>query len=111
MVPPNDDYDPRQSIQELSANLTQPDKFAEIFCNAAKTQKKIDDVIKENIREMLRKDYSVINDVKKIVMDSNKEDRWLIFNKVGLAAWSILLIVITALATAWATGVFGHKPQ
>jgi len=35
----DDNYDPRKEIEKLQANLHQPDKFAEIFCTAARTQK------------------------------------------------------------------------
>ncbi len=93
----NDDYDPTQLIQELSANLNQPDKFAEIFCSAAKTQKKIDNTINDCIRMLLKTDTDARNSIKNIVKEVNREDLKLIVNKIGLAAWSILLLIIGAM--------------
>jgi hypothetical protein len=106
ITPLTDDYDPKQSIQELSNNLMQPDKFADIFCYAAKTQKKIDDVIKENFQETLRKDNDTINAVKRIIQDCNKEDLMSLLKKIGFGigfgVWTILTIILTA----WATRFF-----
>ncbi len=91
----SDDYDPIQSIQELSANLTQPDRFAEIFCAAAKSQKKIDETLKEVIIGLLKKDMDTQEAIKVQVREVNKTD-WKNFGgKAGFAIWSIFLIVVT----------------
>jgi hypothetical protein len=94
----NDDYDPRQLIQELSANLTQPDKFAEIFCTAAKTQKRIDEVLNERIRDLLKNDNDSKNAITLIIKDYDKEGWKFLGKKLALIIWSLLLIVIGVLA-------------
>jgi hypothetical protein len=92
-----DDYDPQELIKELSDNLNQPDKFAEIFCTAAKKQKIIDDCLKEIIKNLLDKDSETRGHIKSIIAEHNKEDLTLIFKKTGLVLGSIFLLFIGAL--------------
>ncbi len=98
MTPPGDDYEPRQAIQTLSDNLTQPDKFAEIFCNAAKSQKKIDGLLKDSIRDLLKNDTLTRDEIKSLINETNKANWKTILKGLWFAIWSIILIIITTLA-------------
>ncbi len=106
----NDDFDLMKSIEVLSAHINQPNKFADIFYAAAKTQKKIDDTLKECVLDLFKKDIDLINTVKQIIHDHDKASwRWL-FKKIGFAAWSVLIIFITILATTFCNNYFGIHP-
>ena len=97
----SDDFDPKQSYIKLSASLEQPDKFAEIFCSAAKKQKSIDNVLKENIIELLQKDNEARNQIKSLLREIEKED-WRAFIKKG---GSFILPLIYLVAGALLTGL------
>ena len=101
MTAGNDDYDPNQLIQELSANLTQPDRFAEIFCTAAHTQKKIDETLRSVVRQLIKSDHETIAEIKVIIKKVAKEDLMVLGKNIGFATWSIILIIATALITKW----------
>jgi len=90
----NDDYDPNAMLKKLDANLHQPDKFAAIFCSAAASQKSVDDVIKNIIRNLLSTDTITRETLKHLVNESIKEDNWYYIKKTASSGWSIALIVI-----------------
>jgi translation elongation factor EF-4 len=97
---PVDDFDPKEAIQELSDNLNQPHKFAETFCEAAKTQKIIDDILKGIIKEVIQKDSDARDCIKYLVRDTNKENWRVFIAKIGVGLWTLIVMVITALVTA-----------
>lgn len=68
----NDDFDPNEAIRKLSATIEQPDKFAEIFCTAAKTQKNIDTALKDLIKDLLQHDHVARNIIKSIIREVDK---------------------------------------
>lgn len=54
-----DNYDTEAVLKETKDKLDRPDKFADIFCQAAKSQVKIKDCLGKIIREMITKDAQV----------------------------------------------------
>lgn len=83
MATPDDDFsDARKAIEALSANLQQPDKFAETFCEAAKKQKAIENVLKDNIRSLIETDKETREFIKSMLREVEAED-WRLFLKKG----------------------------
>lgn len=95
-----EDFDPRGAIDSLRANLEQPDKFSDIFCNAAKTQKSIDNVLKDTIRELLKHDKETLEHVKNVQRQVNKEDIRNIIKQIGWGGWTLITVIITAIITS-----------
>ncbi|HDV5783368.1 TPA: hypothetical protein RJD83_000280 [Legionella pneumophila] len=102
-----EDFDPRGAIDSLRANLEQPDKFAELFCNAAAKQKSIDNVLKDIVRELLKHDKETVERIKTIQKEVNKDDWKTIIKKIGVSGWSILLLIIGALISGLSRKYFG----
>jgi len=102
----SDDFDPNEAIRKLSATIEQPDKFAEVFCTAAKTQKNIDTALKELIKDLLQHDHSARAIIKSIIREVDKEDWRHYAKKIGLVGWSIILVLITTVANKVAMVVF-----
>ncbi|HSW93403.1 MAG TPA: hypothetical protein VLJ15_03505 [Gammaproteobacteria bacterium] len=92
----DDNYDPRAEIENLHANLHQPDKFAEIFCKVARTQKSVDQVFKEMFINLLKTDKDVFDEVKKIFKLIETENWWNNLIKIRSGIWAILLLAIGA---------------
>ena len=100
----NDDYNPRKSIEKLTANLEQPDKFAKIFCEATKTQKTIDDALKVVIKSLIQHDKETRDFIKGILRELEKEDWLFVLKKFGFFGWTVIIAVISAVAGAIARG-------
>ena len=64
MAEKNDDYAPKEFVDQLAANLNHPDKFAEIFCKAAESQKSIDDVLRKTISNLIKNDRETRDSLK-----------------------------------------------
>lgn len=98
-----EDYNPKALIAKLSASLEQPDKFAEIFCAAAKKQKDIDNVLKENIRSIIKDDNETRAQLKTLLREIEKEDLKLFLKKGGNA----LVMLLSALGGGLITALVG----
>jgi hypothetical protein len=100
-----DDYDPLETIKTLSDNINRPDKFAEIFCAAAKKQKMIDDCLKEIMRDLLSHDHATKERVKLIIEDHEKQNLKFLYKKIGFTLWSLFLLclgaILPTLFTKW----------
>lgn len=96
----DDDFDPSKILKRLAAHIEQPEKFAQIFCDAAKSQKAIDNHLKEVIKEVLIKDPEMISYLKQIARDVDKEDWRFCLKKIGLAGWAGIVFAAGAVFTA-----------
>ena len=96
----NDDYNPRKSIEKLTANLEQPDKFAEIFCQAAGKQKAIDEVLQKVIKSLIEKDHSTREMLKVLLREVDREDLRNYVRKIGTPVWTIILLALGAILQA-----------
>lgn len=103
----NDDFDIKNMVLNLSANLEQPDKFAEIFCKAAEKQKSIDAVLKNIVREVLKYDNDTLEHIKIVQRQVNNEDWRSFIKRIGIAGWSISMLVIGAIITGLSRKYFG----
>jgi rubrerythrin len=92
-----DDFNPKASFEKLQASIEQPDKFAKIFCDAAKTQKTIDDALKEVLRSLIKHDNDTRNSLKDILREVEKEELKSYLKKIGFGGWTILVVIITAI--------------
>jgi hypothetical protein len=101
-----DDYSPKQIIQDLAASIQQPDKFAQIFCNAAETQTPIAKILKGKIKELIESDKETIDLIKKYQREIDKEDWRFFMKKIGVAGWSIIMMFIGALFTLLVKNIF-----
>lgn len=96
----NDDFDPKDAFTKLAANFDQPDKFANIFCQAIKTQKPIDEAIKNVIKSLIQHDKESRDFIKGIIKELEKENIWIFLKKFGFLSWTLLVAVLSAIAGA-----------
>ena len=83
-----------EDVAKLSSDIRQPDKFAQIFCEAAKTQKSIDYAMRDVIVDLLGKDASVQKMVTSIVENLDRNYGRILLGKVGWGIWTIMIMVI-----------------
>jgi hypothetical protein len=102
-MPPNpkdEKFDVDAALKSVKETIEQPDKFAEVFCNAAETQTKVKKVIRDEIYKSIDTDADCKDSLKKIIREVEKEAMFFFGKKIGFAAWSIGLIIIGAVAGA-----------
>ena len=100
MAVKDDDFTPSKTVEEVAANLEQPDKFAKIFCNAANSQKEIDLVLKKNIKEVIKTDKEIYDFLKEIMRQVDKEDWRSFLTKIGALGWAVILLAIGGILQA-----------
>jgi len=94
MTEVNDDYIATKTVatvERLTASLEQPDKFARIFCDAVKTQKTMDDALKDVMRNLMKHDKDARYFIKEIVKEFEKESLWASTKKFGFAIWTLFV--------------------
>ncbi len=98
-----DDFDPKQAIDNLAANLKQPHLFAETFCNAAESQTSIKNVLEKTIKSLIQTDSQTIENIKKLIREIEEEElklKWKnLFGFFMNALWFVLGAIITGLIT------------
>lgn len=104
MTTPTDDFNPKQAYESLSANIEQPDRFAQLFCKAAESQKSIDMTLEKVIKNLLEKDLQTIKRIKQLQREINKEEWSSFIKKIGWGGWAFIWTIIggTLLATSQA---------
>lgn len=60
----SDNYTPEQQLVRVAATIDQPDKFAKVFCEAAKTQKSIDESLKIVVKSLIQHDKETRDFIK-----------------------------------------------
>lgn len=93
------DFEYADLIKVIDENLHQPDKFAKLFVEAAKSQKAIDEYIKDILIELIDHDKNLEGALLEKLKKHTTIQLMLLGSKIGIAIWSILLIIITALIT------------
>lgn len=94
-----DDFDPKAAYTDLSAQITQPDKFARLFCDAAEKQKDIDKALKKIIRDLIKEDSETQNSIKVYIKEVEQEDLKAYFRKIGSKAWGTVIFISGAVFT------------
>lgn len=84
-------------LAKLSSDLRQPDKFAQIFCEAAKTQKNIDHVLKDIIVDLLAKNSEAQEAVTSVIEKVDRSYHRAISGKVAWGVWTVILIVLPSI--------------
>ncbi|MCL2331802.1 MAG: hypothetical protein FWC61_04670 [Proteobacteria bacterium] len=109
----NDDFDPKKAIDAIQPTLdkiTRPDQFAEVFCNAAETQIKIEDHLKKVIKKVIKDDKDVSiqlnSEFRKIIADDK------VLFKHNLLKWSGLAIayvlgILSPIISKWIGKILG----
>lgn len=95
-----DDFSPQDTLRRLSENLEQPDKFAQIFCDAAKTQKNIDETLKLVVKNLIKNDKETIDTIKDYQRQVDKEDWKNFIKKIGATGWAIIMLIVGAILQA-----------
>lgn len=90
-----------ENVNKLSNDIRQPDKFAQIFCEAAKTQKNIDYILKEVIVDLLSKNSEAQQAITSIVAKVDRDYTRAFSGKVAWGIWTITIIVIEAILHAY----------
>lgn len=100
MTKTSDDFDPQKAVEELSANFHQPDKFAEKFCQVARTQKSVDVVLKEIFKNLIKEDPDTINTLKAYQRQIDQEDWRFFLKKIGYAGSATFWLIMGSILTA-----------
>lgn len=92
--------DSQLKLELVHGAIQRPDKFAELFVNAAQTQNSIKEHIRKEIRDSLTLDPDSRTALKGIMKECFKED-WKTWIRskgtlVGFAIWSIFLAALSA---------------
>jgi hypothetical protein len=77
-----DNYATEEQFKVVNDKLDQPHKFAEIFCEAAKSQKIVDETLKCIIRDLIKSDKDSIDYIKNMIREVEKEDLRLFVKKI-----------------------------
>jgi len=85
-----------ENLATLESDIRQPDRFAQIFCEAAKTQKSIDCTLRDILINLLQKDSSAQEAITSIVEGVDRSYGRLLMGKAGWAIWAIIGMVIEA---------------
>jgi hypothetical protein len=83
-----------EDVAKLTNTITQPDKFAQIFCEAAKTQKNIDHVLKDIIVELLGRNSEAQQAIASVVEKVDRDYTRVLSGKLGFGIWAIILIIV-----------------
>ncbi|MEI8295358.1 MAG: hypothetical protein WCG04_02400 [Alphaproteobacteria bacterium] len=84
-------------VAEISANIEQPDKFAEIFCKAAKTQKSIDLTLRDILVELIAKDAATKESISLLVQQIDRNNWKILTNKVFIWITTMVSTIVGAL--------------
>ena len=93
--------DNAKKLEKAHGLADRPDKFADMFEQSAKSQTKIKDILKKEIREILSTDVDAKSSLKGIIRQVEREDLWIYTKKFGFAIWTLVSIVIGALVQAF----------
>ncbi len=101
----SDEFDAESAIKKVGDTIERPDLFAEKFCAAARSQKGIENVLKELIRELLESDTAAKKSLKKLIKEEMDDDwkTWLRSRGfiIGAGLWSLATAAFGALLAYW----------
>lgn len=100
------DADAQLKLQTAHEAVERPDKFAELFCKAAKTQTAIKDILWDELRKLLASDQAARESLKGIIREVEKEDWKFLGKKFFIGIWTLVVIVLTSIANALFGGFF-----
>lgn len=95
----------RQKVDAVHDAIVHPDKFADVFCAALETQRKMTEILKRELTAMLKTDADARESLKAIIKECEKED-WKVFvksafGKVSLGVWTVAVLVVGVLIQKW----------
>lgn len=98
-----DNYDTEAILKETKDKLERPDKFADIFCQAAKSQVKIKDCLGKIIREMITKDTQVNQHLNNAFKDIIVKDTKIFYSNLWRKFKGSIVVVGTAVGSVFLT--------
>lgn len=101
----SDDLSVSKSVKKISDIIEQPEKFAQIFCEAAEKQKSIDRVLCRIFKDLLTKDHETKEILKNAIKEVEKEDWRFVWKKFGLAISTGLAFIAGSAVTAFISKV------
>ena len=87
----NEDFD---LLKKLDENINQPDKFAEVFCNAAAKQVQIRATLKTLLLDIVKTDDGARDELKKICRNTLIESIIQACKNIWLIIFSIVSLVL-----------------
>lgn len=89
------------NLKDTQQKVERPDGFAKLFCEAAKSQTAVKDLLKEIIQDLLETDVKAQNVLKRLIQEVFKQD-WRAFiktvwGKFALIAWTAITALIAVL--------------
>jgi ferritin len=97
----SDDFDPKKEIQDITAILYQPDKFSELFCKAAGSQKNIDEILRTIIRDLIQKDHTTIEFIKDLIKECERKDLMIMIKKGFSLIGTVIIAIVSGLIGHW----------
>ena len=94
-----DNYDVDAILQETKDKLERPDKFADIFCEAAKSQIKINKTIVKIIKETVSKDVELNNHFNSMFVNIVKKDTKQFFSSLWRKGIWIITVIGSVILT------------
>lgn len=105
-----DNFDPAVEFKATLDKIERPDKFAEVFCTAAKSQVSIKEVLADLVKDNFINNKEVRDSIKMLVKDVVKEDKAFFFKMTWEKVkylFNLLLGAVIALLGAWASKKLG----
>jgi len=96
----NDNYDSKAEIERVERKF-EPQNFAKNFCEAAQSQKNIDEVLRNIIRDLVQKDYATIDSIKELIKKCEKEELFVLVRKGLSVGWTVTIAVISGAIGYW----------
>jgi hypothetical protein len=94
----------KAAINHLLAHIEQPNKFAELFCEAARKQKDIDHTLKITITNLIAHDKDARALMKGLIREIETEDWKFFLQKIGTTGIAVGSLITGVFLTA----LFGY---
>ena len=94
-----DNYDANAILQETRDKLDRPDKFADIFCKAAKSQVNIKECLSDIIKDLLLNDKDINKHLEDTLANIARKDAFVFFAAFLKKAGWVVGIIVTGVVT------------
>lgn len=83
-----------EDFTKLASDIRQPDKFARIFCEAAKTQKSIHSALGDVVIALLKQNSDAKDAIQAIVKEVDRGYGRFLMGRIGFAIWTIAILLL-----------------
>jgi hypothetical protein len=91
--------DLKERIKALEDKFSTHEKIADTLCETAEKQTKMFDMLSVTFLKLLKNNTDIRDEFKKIIKECDRDFFHSFSSKIGIAAWSIILIIVTAIVT------------